>query len=113
MLQLSLQQLFGPNAYQDSEKIIIQKSDLTGLTPSVSNSAESLLAAIILQSWKEFEGYFLNEGQKILINGVPILYNFHNNFESLDAFLWRIQIINRSQPYIMHTFVIEEYSPYE
>lgn len=39
--------LFGENASQNINSIVISKSDLIGLTPDVSNTAESLIVAII------------------------------------------------------------------
>lgn len=49
MAEPSLQELFGANAIQDANSLTISKSDLVaiGLTASATNSAESLLAAII------------------------------------------------------------------
>ena len=39
--------LFGENASQDIDSIVITKNDLVGLTPTNHNTAESLLVAII------------------------------------------------------------------
>jgi hypothetical protein len=50
MAEPTLQQVFGANASQDLTTITIKKSDLSGLTASATNSAEALLAAIILKS---------------------------------------------------------------
>lgn len=46
MAEPSLVQLFGASATQDATTLTIHKADLTGLTPSATNTAESLLAAI-------------------------------------------------------------------
>lgn len=52
MAEPTLIQIFGTNATQDSSTITISKSDLAGvgLTASASNSAESLLVAILLKA---------------------------------------------------------------
>lgn len=44
-----LARFFGDNAKQTNTHLIIQKSDLPSLTPKLSNTAESLLLAIILR----------------------------------------------------------------
>jgi hypothetical protein len=51
MAEPTLVQVFGANATQTSTDLVIKKSDLadTGLTPSASNTAESLLLAIVLK----------------------------------------------------------------
>ncbi|MFN6499787.1 MAG: hypothetical protein RMX65_022730 [Nostoc sp. DedQUE01] len=50
MAEPTLQQVFGTNATQDATTITITKADLTGLTASGSNTAESLITAIILKA---------------------------------------------------------------
>lgn len=47
MAEPTLQEVFGASATQDATTITITKADLTGLTASSSNTAESLLAAIL------------------------------------------------------------------
>lgn len=49
MAEPTLIQVFGPNASQDADELVISKTDLAtvGLTPAADNSAESLLTAII------------------------------------------------------------------
>jgi hypothetical protein len=51
MAERTLVEVFGTNATQTSTDLVIKKSDLVsaGLTPSASNTAESLLIAIILK----------------------------------------------------------------
>ncbi|MEH2309336.1 hypothetical protein [Nostoc sp.] len=51
MAEPTLVEVFGANATQTSTDLVIKKSDLVsvGLTPSASNTAESLLLAIILK----------------------------------------------------------------
>jgi hypothetical protein len=45
-----LQIYFGSGARQDNDYLSIEKSDLTSLTPSSTNTAESLLIALLLKS---------------------------------------------------------------
>lgn len=51
MAEPTLIEVFGANASQTSTDLVIKKSDLvvTGLTPSATNTAESLLIAIVLK----------------------------------------------------------------
>lgn len=48
MAEPTLQEIFGANATQNETTVTISKADLTGLTPSATNSAESLYVAISL-----------------------------------------------------------------
>lgn len=48
--QSVFQSIFGINARQDINQITIKKSDLIGLSPIASNTAESLLVGIIVNS---------------------------------------------------------------
>lgn len=50
MAEPTLAQVFGANATQTATELIISKADLTGLTASANNSAESLFAAIGLKA---------------------------------------------------------------
>jgi hypothetical protein len=50
MAEPTLQEIFGTGATQTASTITIAKADLTGLTASASNTAESLLAGIILKA---------------------------------------------------------------
>ncbi len=51
MAEPTLLQVFGINATQDATTLTISKTDLTstGLTPSATNTAESLLIAVVLK----------------------------------------------------------------
>jgi hypothetical protein len=50
MAEPTLQQVFGANATQNATTITIAKADLTGLTASETNTAESLLVAILIKA---------------------------------------------------------------
>ena len=53
MAEPTLTQVFGAGATQTSTTLTITKADLTGLTASANNSAESLFVAILLKA-KEY-----------------------------------------------------------
>lgn len=71
MAEPTLAQVFGANATQSSTTITISKTDLAsvGLTASSSNTAESLLTAILLQaqSYLTQTNYDANTDQSVLI----------------------------------------------
>ncbi|MDZ8023581.1 MAG: hypothetical protein RMX97_02630 [Nostoc sp. DedQUE11] len=50
MAEPTLTQVFGSGATQDATSITILKADLAGLTAGASNTAESLIAGIILKA---------------------------------------------------------------
>jgi hypothetical protein len=50
MSEPTLAQVFGENATQDATTVTIRKSDLPRLTPQTVNTAESLLAGIIVKA---------------------------------------------------------------
>ena len=50
MAEPTLVEIFGAGATQTATTITIQKASLTGLTPSATNSAESLFAGIVKQA---------------------------------------------------------------
>lgn len=106
MQNLTLQQLFGANVTQNEQSIIIRKSDLPKLTPSANNTAESLLAAILLQAWSEFEGLLMDEtGESIGDEtGEAIGYDQREFYEKLNVWFWQRQFIERK---VLDTFVID------
>ena len=50
MAEHTLQQIFGANATQTATTLTLTKADLAGLTPSGTNTAESLFVAILLKA---------------------------------------------------------------
>lgn len=50
MAEPTLVEVFGAGASQTSTTLTIAKADLTGLTPSATNTAEALLVAILLKA---------------------------------------------------------------
>ena len=72
MAEPSLTSVFGAGATQDASSLTIQKADLTalGLTPSATNSAEALFAAIVANAQTALtqEGFNTNLDQSIVIS---------------------------------------------
>lgn len=69
MAEPTLQQVFGTNATQTATTLTVSKADLTGLTASATNSAESLFVAILLKakSYLTETNYEANTDQSITI----------------------------------------------
>ncbi|MBD2438260.1 hypothetical protein [Nostoc sp. FACHB-110] len=115
MENLTLQQLFGVNASQDNQTLTIRKSDLPLLTPSNSNTAESLLTAILIKALSNFQGFIEDENGNAITNEIDNPIEFNNqNYYSLNLFRWRDNLINRANLlFVRHTIVIEVFSPNE
>ncbi|BAY78364.1 hypothetical protein NIES25_48380 [Nostoc linckia NIES-25] len=114
MQTLTLAQLFGVNAVQTADKLIIKKSDLSafGLTPSENNRAEQLLVAVLLQALSNFQGYLVNESGNLLSdeNGNIIGYDNRKLYELLEMFRWDAYVKKREQKvYLTETIVIHSY----
>lgn len=76
MAEPTLTQVFGTNATQSATTVTITKADLTGLTASASNTAESLLIAILLkvQTYLTQTNFDANIDQSVVVaNGFPSL----------------------------------------
>ncbi len=69
MAEPTLQQIFGTNSTQTATELVISKADLTGLTASANNSAESLFVAILLKakSFLTTANYDLNIDQSVTV----------------------------------------------
>lgn len=112
--------LFGEGFYQDAEVVVIQKSSLPRLNPSPQNTAESLLAALILQAVSVFSGVLQDQNGEVLTNEDDKPLEFDNSalYELLTVSLWRVFPHTRyGVPAITHTFLVELYAspliPYE
>ncbi|MDZ8190011.1 MAG: hypothetical protein RMX96_34895 [Nostoc sp. ChiSLP02] len=110
-MQLTLQQLFGANASQDISQIIIQKSDLLGLTPATNNTAESLLVALILTAESTFEGEVVDSNGNYLADNQGNILSFDNSllYEELVVSYWRKLIKGQK---IIDQFVLFKFSNY-
>lgn len=106
MANLTLQQIFGANAHQDINYLVVIKNDFLSLTSTPTNKAESLLVAIVLNLHSNFEGVVLDE------NNLPVTDELDNNitfsnlnlYELLNVFHWKRQFL---QTMIVDTFVVE------
>lgn len=78
----SISRILGEKWRQNSETISISKSDLAaaGLTPGAANTAESLLAALLLVANESFEGKLTDERGNIITDehNNPITYDNSN-----------------------------------
>jgi hypothetical protein len=106
MISNTLTQLFGANATQDNQSLVIRKSDLPGLTPSSNNTAESLLVAILLQTWNEFEGLLVDETGVAVVDetGEALGYDHKELYEKLNLWFWKRQFTGGR---VLDTFVID------
>lgn len=109
-MNLSLQQLFGANAYQNSESLVIDKRDFINLSAADINTGESLLVAILLNVYNQFEGEIVDEHNNAITDELGRAIAFSNSqvYELLNIFYWRRQFLQvQSQPKIIDTFVVE------
>lgn len=108
MQNLTLQQLFGTNASQNATTITIKKSDFAGLTPGANNSAESLLAAILLLAANEFGGRLVDEADFAIVDetGETILYDQRGLYEKLNVGFWRRRYFEEK---VMDTFIMNAF----
>ena len=106
MAALSLPELFGANAYQDSDFLVINKGDFFQLTASATNTAESLFVAILLNAHHKFEGNIEDENNKVVTDELNrgITFSHLNLYELLDVFYWKRQFLEGE---IVDTFVVE------
>lgn len=114
-MELTLQQLFGVNCSQDGQVLNIQKSDLPALTPLASNTAESLLASLLLKAFENFQGELTDPGGNKITDpqGVTVDYNNSILYQSFRIEPWRGFIEQRLGEYIVRdTLIIHQYSEY-
>ncbi|MEH2138683.1 hypothetical protein [Nostoc sp.] len=90
MALLNIQQVFGANVVETPTTITIQKSDLLGLTPISSNTADSLLAGIINTVLQQYEGQLTDENNLVVTDpsGIPITYDNHLFYNSTWVQFW-------------------------
>lgn len=113
-MQLTLEQLFGVNAAQDSQ-LVINKADLPLLTPSANNTAESLLAALLLKAFENFQGQLTDpNGNKITDpQGVTVDYNNSILYELLLIEPWNGFIQQKADGYVIRdTLIIHRFTEY-
>jgi hypothetical protein len=111
-MQLTLAQLFGQGASQTTSSLIIQKSQLSGLTPSPNNRAEQLLAAIVLTASRNFFGVLEDETYNPITNESGLTIDFDNSdlYDELSIEQWKTLIVEEK---IKYTFLINQFQLYE
>ncbi|MFN6485446.1 MULTISPECIES: hypothetical protein [unclassified Nostoc] len=111
---LTLQELFGVNAVQTADELIIKKSDLSavGLTTTANNGAEQLFVAILLKALSTFQGYLIDEFGNILSDEMGDIIGYDNRelYEFLEMFRWNAYAKERNgNVYLTETIVLESY----
>ncbi|MDZ8089026.1 MAG: hypothetical protein RMY16_26270 [Nostoc sp. DedQUE12b] len=114
MQTLTLIELFGVNAVQTADELIIKKSDLSAvsLTPTANNGAEQLLVAILLHALSNFQGYLADENGNMITdeNNAPIEYDNRQLYELLEMFRWDAYAKKRNaNVYLTKTIILENY----
>ena len=114
MQVLTLAQLFGANAVQTADELIIQKSDLlvVGLTPTANNRAEQLVVAIILKALENFEGVLSDENNNRVTDELEqaITYSNRNLWEILEIFHWGLYISEKDTSRLRNQIIIHSYT---
>ncbi|MHC5727682.1 MAG: hypothetical protein ACYT04_50730 [Nostoc sp.] len=106
---IAIEKFFGSGVVQDANILIIQKSSLPSITPSMVNTAESLLGAILLLASQSIKGQLSANSQGITINGEPLIIN--NDFAyPVTAQLWDEVLFPKGK--VRHTFLIYLWSLY-
>ncbi|MEH2390044.1 MAG: hypothetical protein V7K14_30625 [Nostoc sp.] len=106
---IAIEKFFGNGVFQDENVLIIQKSSLPSITPSIVNTAESLLGAILLLASQSRKGQLSANSQGITINGSPLIVN--NDFAyPVTAQLWDEILFPKGK--VRHTFLLYSWSLY-
>lgn len=110
-MQLALAQLFGEGASQTSASLIIQKSSLRGLTPSLNNRAEQLLAAIVFAGLRNFSGTLEDSTSTQITDSLGNSITFDNStlYDELVIEQWKTLVVKNK---IQHTFLINQFEVY-
>ncbi|AKG21488.1 hypothetical protein [Calothrix sp. 336/3] len=104
---LTLEQIFGQGTVENASTISIPKSGLSGLSASASNSPESLLAAILINALRQFQGEITANGQTLNANGNPLTYSNKKYWYALiNLEPWTTFFENGK---VVHTFVFHSY----
>lgn len=112
MESLSIEQLFGKGAYQDENVLVINKASLLRLSPTITNSAESLLVGILITALENFQGIITDENNQSITdeNNQPITYDNSESFELIKLIGWKpfFFAIN-TQLYIKNQIIVFSY----
>ena len=113
MANLTLQQLFGFNAYQNVDSLVINKEDF-GMPISINSTAESLFVAILLNAYASCEGYLTDTNNSKVNDANNNFVNYKSKIsEDIDFTYWKRQYFkDNNQSYIADTFLIQQYELY-
>lgn len=109
---LTLSQVFGSNAFQNGQTLIINKSGLPLLIASHNNSSGALLVAIALKTLENFQGQITDDFGNTITDdfGNSIEYDNQNLYEFLNCFRWEDKVIQRGDLLVVRkTIVIESF----
>lgn len=114
MQALTLQELFGVNAVETAEELIIKKSDLSavGFTATASDRAEQLVVAVLLQVLRNFQGTLTDENGNPITDthNIPVEYDNRNFWEFLEIFKWGLYIPEGYTDRIRFAMIIHSYT---
>ncbi|MBC6436213.1 hypothetical protein FM036_45620 [Nostoc sp. HG1] len=111
---LSLAQIFGAGAFQDENILIINKASLLRLSPSIFNSPESLLTAILITALENFSGILNDENNQAITNefNEPITFDNSDAFEFIKMIDWMPFLEKKaSQLYQINQIIVFSYAP--
>lgn len=109
MHHVNLDNLFGANAYQTDNFLVINKANFATLTATSENTGESLLIAILLNAANYFKGVIVDE-QGIAImdeQGIAITYSNLEAYQTINVKLWKTQLLQGQKNIIDSTFIVD------
>lgn len=80
---IPIEKIFGAGFFQDANVLVIQKASLPMLIPSSNNTAESLLAAILLLASQLTKAQLTANSQPITINGYPLIIKNNSDYSMI------------------------------
>ncbi len=104
-------QCFGVNVVETSSTITLLKSDLLGLIPQNTNTADSIFAAIINNTWQQYEGNLTDENGVNIAdqNGAIVTYDNHLYYSNTWIQFWGYLFPKAK---LNSVFLISEIQPY-
>ena len=109
-MRLTFAEIFGKDAYQTSQLLVIPKGSLGYL----GNSPQALFVALLERVRQYFNGYFLTEdGNFINVNFEPLEFDNSLYWEQLNVIFSRTQTQTRNNnvAYYSHIFKIKIFLP--
>ena len=108
-MRLTFAQIFGEDAYQTSQLLVIPKANLNYL----GNSPQALFVALLERVRQYFNGYLLTEvGDFIDVNSEPLEFDNSLYWEQLNLIFSRTQTKTRDDvAYYSHIFKVKIFLP--